>query len=77
MAIIVVQCLSFLLYSALLSWNAFIERVGFCGHRQAQAIGHIQVWSLLQSSLAGLLFKLVVAQAYSEYLGYLQQKYFN
>jgi hypothetical protein len=74
MEIIVFQGLLFFLYSVLLSWNAFIVRVGFAGHGQSLAIGHIRVWSLLQFSLAILLFELVVAQAYSEYLRYLQQK---
>ncbi len=49
MAIIVFQGLLFFLYSVLLSWNAFIVRVGFGSHGQSVAIGHIQVWSILQS----------------------------
>ena len=39
MEIIVFQGLLFFLYSVLLSWNAFIVRVGFAGHGQSLAIG--------------------------------------
>jgi hypothetical protein len=47
MEIIVFQGLLFFLYSVLLSWNAFIVRVGFAGHGQSLAIRHIQVWSTM------------------------------